>query len=275
MRRNLLLALACSLAYVATAQPTWRFHLAFEDGTGARDTLWFIYDTNVLLTQSHWPVDMAEYAESRANLNYNDGEFHVFTINDLIDSTNSMASPYSWFPIFETGNSINAINWTPPMTITWDTSLFHAPYLPYDQGSFGMAIMDGIAFSQFDQSGEFGVFNMLIDDSVTIDFLWDYLFTFSVYFGPDDHVGMREQQAPAPLLSVWPNPARSMLHVQAPGSEAGEVLVSDLMGRRVLNVEHMPANEPLDVSSLHPGIYLIRVHTHQNHVYHGTFEKIP
>jgi hypothetical protein len=31
------------------AQPQWRFHLAFEDATGAKDTLWFIYDTTATI----------------------------------------------------------------------------------------------------------------------------------------------------------------------------------------------------------------------------------
>ena len=55
MCRNLLLALACSLAVAAAAQPTWRFHLAFEDGTGARDTIWFVFDTTA--TNSAGMVD--------------------------------------------------------------------------------------------------------------------------------------------------------------------------------------------------------------------------
>lgn len=185
------IAVALLISVVGFAQPTWRFPLAFEDGTGARDTLWLVYDTAVVQTQSHWPVDFGEYQQSRINLDYSDGAFHVFTINDLIDSTNSMAFPYSWFPMFETGNTIDAINWTPPMSITWDTSLFHASYLPYAKGSFGVAMMNGIAFSQFDQGGTgFGIFNMLVDDSVTIDFLSEFLFPFPVYFDAGNTIGM-------------------------------------------------------------------------------------
>jgi hypothetical protein len=30
--------------YTLQAQQPWRFHIAFEDGTGARDTLWMIFD---------------------------------------------------------------------------------------------------------------------------------------------------------------------------------------------------------------------------------------
>ncbi|MCO6483083.1 MAG: T9SS type A sorting domain-containing protein [Flavobacteriales bacterium] len=276
MPRNLLLALACSLAVAAAAQPTWRFHLAFEDGTGARDTLWFIYDTMVTVPYSYWPIPIDQYDSAQSNLNYGDGDFHVFLQNSMQDTSNSLAFPYTAFPMFETGDHIDAINWTPPMTITWDTSLFHAPFLPYDQGNIEIATMTGIAFSQFDQGGGgFGIFNMLITDSVTIDQLSDFLFPFPVYFDSDNTIDIGEHRSAGSLLQLWPNPARSMVHVQVPGKEAWDVVVSDLTGRRVLVAENMRDNEPWDVSSLHTGIYLISVRTHQSHIYNGTFQKIP
>src|SRR5690606_31950891 len=146
MLSHLLLALASALAVATAAQPTWRFHLAFEDGTGARDTIWLVYDTAATIPYSHWPVQMDQYDSIQNNHDYYDGSFHVFLINSLHDTTNSLAFPYWAYPMFETGNHIDAINWTPPMTITWDTILFHAPYLPYEQGSFGVARMDGMVF---------------------------------------------------------------------------------------------------------------------------------
>ncbi|MDX9751426.1 MAG: hypothetical protein RBT71_10135, partial [Flavobacteriales bacterium] len=112
------------------AQPTWRFHLAFEDGSGARDTLWFIYDTTATMTSS----GNVDYELGEGAVPMGDGAFHVFTRNAHWDSTKTVAWPYSWYPEFNTYNTIEAINWVPPMTIRWDTSLFHAPYLPYEQG---------------------------------------------------------------------------------------------------------------------------------------------
>ncbi|MEI2419331.1 hypothetical protein V6O07_03590, partial [Arthrospira platensis SPKY2] len=38
------LALLLGTLHVS-AQPQWRFHLAFEDAIGAKDTIWFVYDT--------------------------------------------------------------------------------------------------------------------------------------------------------------------------------------------------------------------------------------
>ena len=274
--RHLILLLALALACTTTAQPTWRFHLAFEDGTGARDTIWLVYDTSVVQTQSHWPVDIGEYQQSRVGLDYNDGEFHVFTINDLIDSTNSMAFPYSWYPIFETGNSINAINWTPPMSIKWDTSLFHAPYLPYDQGHIGLAVMSGLAFSQFnDGTLDFGMLSMLIRDSVRIDFLSEYLFAFAVYFDAVDDIGVEEHDPGRTPLRVWPNPAHTVVHIESPGSGVQELFIWDVAGRQLLELAYPGTTGPMDVSTLGPGTYFITLRTKQNQRYHATFQKIP
>ncbi len=271
MPRILLLALACSLAVAAAAQPTWRFHLAFEDGTGARDTLWLVYDISATVGSDFDPqVDYA-LGEGVAQIDHN--TFNVFTWNWDGDSTKTHAYPYTEFPNFD-GTIIDAINWTPPMTITWDTSLFYASYLPYAQGHLGIAIMDGLAFSQFDHGMGFGVFNMLSENSVTIDFLWDYLFTFSVYFGPVDDTGIHAESAPKGL-KVWPNPAQELIQLELSGNEMGKVSVSDLAGRRVMEMEQVPGNGVLDISSLGPGTYVISILTNQIPIYHAKFEKTP
>jgi len=36
-----LLIIGCLFSY---AQPQWKFHIAYEDATGAKDTMWFIWD---------------------------------------------------------------------------------------------------------------------------------------------------------------------------------------------------------------------------------------
>ncbi|MBK7287391.1 MAG: hypothetical protein IPI95_09950 [Flavobacteriales bacterium] len=143
--RFILALVVLALSLTTIAQPTWRFHLAFEDGTGARDTIWMVYDTTATLGSNPWPGPNVDTLLGEGPVDVDDGLFHVFRTNAIGDTTNTNAYPYSQYPNFD-GTSIDAINWTPPMTITWDTSLFHAPYLPYAQGHFGIALMDGIAF---------------------------------------------------------------------------------------------------------------------------------
>ena len=221
------------------------------------------------------PVPMDEYDSTQSSIHYSDGGFHVFLINSLHDTTNSLAFPYALFPQFETGNHIDAINWSPPMTITWDTSLFHAPYLPYNQGHFGMAIMDGLAFSQFGQSGQFGVYNMLIDDSVNIDFLWDYLFPFAVYFGPVDDTGITGPGGIGESLGIWPNPATDKIRLHSALGNATSISIIDIAGRQLFHQSNPSLSNVLDISMLPPGRYFIRILTAQNQMHHGTFEKIP
>lgn len=257
--RVLLPVAALLFACTAAAQPTWRFHLAFEDGTGAKDTLWFIYDTTATLHVVPWPGPNVDYELGEGAVDILDGSFHVFTLNAIGDTTNTIAYPYSMYPTFETFNTIDAINWTPPMTITWDTSLFHAPYLPYNQGHFGMAVMDGIAFSQFDDHGMgFGVFNMLADDHVTIDFLWDYLFYFGVYFGPTDDTGIETRSGYGPV-QVRPNPATQEVLVQGWPDTECTLWIMDLAGREVVKAIHFKGQTTVPVHQLSPGTYLCRI----------------
>ena len=272
MRRNLLLAFACALAIAAAAQPTWRFHLAFEDGTGARDTIWMVYDTMATVGSDFQPqVDYA-LGEGAAQIDYS--SFNVFTWNWDGDSTKIHALPYTHYP-FHDGTIIDAINWTPPMTISWDTSLFHAPYLPYIQGHFGIAYMDAIAFSQFDTGLGFGMYNMLTSDDVTIDFLSELLFPFGVAFGAVDDVGLADQVMSDTILRIWPNPTASQICFRLPTSEVKDVLITDLTGRKIPCHGISTSSGTVDVSMLPPGLYQVHLISTQNLHYHGLFEKMP
>ncbi|MBK7287389.1 MAG: hypothetical protein IPI95_09940 [Flavobacteriales bacterium] len=220
MSRNLLLALACGLAVVAAAQPTWRFHLAFEDGAGARDTIWMVYDTAATTGTFPYPGPNVDTLLGEGPVVVNDGQFHVFLTNALGDTTRTNAYPYFIYPSFD-GTIIDAINWTPPMTIRWDTSLFHAPYLPYAEGSFGLAFLDGGYFFFHSNTGNETGYSMLITDSAFVNEDLDYLFPIPVYFDADNTIGVGEHQSAETALRLWPNPAQRVVHVQAPGSESG------------------------------------------------------
>jgi hypothetical protein len=260
------------MATTASTQPTWRFHIAFEDGTGARDTIWMVYDTTATTGSDFNP--QVDYALGEGAVTIDPTIFNVWTWNWDGDSTKTHAFPYSWFPILD-GTIIDAINWVPPMTIRWDTSLFHAPYLPYAQGSFGIAFMDGIAFSQFDTGLGFGQYNMLTNDSVTIDLLWDFLFPIPVTLGPDDHTAISGHSAPDGLLRTWPNPAHDKIRLRPLAGYVKTVSITDIAGRQTLLLSNPIPSEELDISELPPGRYFIHIITNQNQIYHGTFEKIP
>ena len=57
---------------------------------------------------------------------------------------------------------------------------------------------------------------------------------------------------------VYPNPASSVLNIQSPGSEGGEVIVYDLTGKHLLSKKLTGGTAAINVSSLLPGIYVVQ-----------------
>jgi hypothetical protein len=69
-------------------------------------------------------------------------------------------------------------------------------------------------------------------------------------------------------LSLYPNPTQGSLHLQ--GVEGGEVSVTSLDGKRVINAKL--SSDSMDVSSLQSGVYFITVN-HQGTIFRGRFLK--
>ncbi len=97
--RFLLPLLALALAYTATAQPTWRFHLAFEDGSGARDTLWFVWDTTATIGYVGGTID---YAMGEGSVDMDTTVFNMFMHNANLEPTKTDANPFEggFYPEF-------------------------------------------------------------------------------------------------------------------------------------------------------------------------------
>ena len=229
-----------------------------------------VYDTTATFGSDFLPVVDTTLGEGRIQMDL-DG-FNVWMWNWDLDSTKTIAFPYSSYPIFD-ATIINAFNWTPPMTIRWDTSLFHVPYLPFEQGDVGIAIMDCLAFFAISNHPELGAYDMLIDDSVTVDQFSEYLFPFSVYFGADDHVDISTLGPHGSALSFSPNPAKTFIHVQT-DAKFQEIYVLDLVGRVLMTIHAQDVSQNIDISMITPGIYILSARTPQNQTYHGTFQKI-
>ena len=59
---------------------------------------------------------------------------------------------------------------------------------------------------------------------------------------------------------IYPNPVSDQLHIESARSQIQQVEIFNLNGKRVLNVGYQ-ANQPIDVSSLAKGMYLVKVQT--------------
>jgi hypothetical protein len=60
-----------------------------------------------------------------------------------------------------------------------------------------------------------------------------------------------------PLLNIYPNPATDVLHID--GMDKGSYTVTDMMGRQLLQGAIHTTKNTVDISTLAPGVYLLRV----------------
>ena len=68
--------------------------------------------------------------------------------------------------------------------------------------------------------------------------------------------GILEEQ-PSSELSVFPNPASSVVNLEVQGGILGRVKITDLQGQRVRVVQSASSSAVVDVSDLAPGVYFV------------------
>jgi hypothetical protein len=163
-------------------------------------------------------------------------------------------------------NEIDASNYTPPLIVRWDTSLFHAPFLPSTPTSY--IRYAGLLNYYFWMSGEanFGTdgFDMMLVDSVVVGpMLVEWFFTSSyMLFAYESWLSTGISEVAFRTFTLHPNPTTGLLQVQLHGLRPRELWVSDALGRVVLR-QAMPGTAqgalPLDLSALGPGAYLVTV----------------
>ncbi len=246
MPRNLLLALACAFALAATAQPTWRFPIAFEDGTGARDTIWMVYDTSATVGSNSFPT--VDYALGEGAVSMDPNTFNVWVGNWDNDSTKTVAFPYTEFPYHNA--TVQAFNFQYPVTIRWDLSLGTEPWLPQTNWPINGGIIYNSYFYYNNNIGQPGYFNMSVVDSVYVeDPSPNFLFPVDFTLGHHDPTTVSPISDNA-ILSIYPNPAENQIHIiveQRPISYSiysmvGELLLSSILTAHtdVINVQNLP-----------------------------------
>ncbi len=255
MPRNLLLALACSLALTAAAQPTWRFHLAFEDGTGARDTLWMVFDTTATIGTG---VPDQELGEGAVQMDPN--EFNVWILNPAYDSTKTIALPYPYFPYITI--EIQAFNYTYPLTLRWDTAMFRLPWLPEPGFPYDGGTMDNEYFFFYGGNEPWGhLFIMGWTDSVVIqppaDFPDMIVFPLLVNLGMGSTVNTGDLMRKHTLYP-FPNPGSDGFTIRD-AQPIQEVQLRSLDGRLWKVQQGRGEIVSLNVSELPNGMYVLRI----------------
>lgn len=101
------------------------------------------------------------------------------------------------------------------------------------------------------------------------DSLWMEEYNFVAKFVAPEYedncglwVGVEEEEASSPTITLHPNPTTGLLHVELHGLRPRVLWVSDALGRVVLR-QALPGTAhgtlPLDMSALSPGAYLVTV----------------
>lgn len=259
--RHFFPVLTLLLSMGVTAQSQWRFHLAFEDATGARDTIWFIFDENATLG-----VD-AELGEGRVQMDLD--SFNVWVNNWGLDSTKSTAMPYTFYPYMDV--EIQAFNFQFPVILRWDPSLFEADYLPSPMPG---AQMQCDHFFSANNTDGLHVFDMTIDDSVQVEMLFpnDALFPLLVNIGQDLGVGVGDVDVHQHGMHISPNPVRDRL-VIADNQIIQNARILDSSGRVCMTSSQAAMQATLNVVSLAPGIYHVLLQHQDGTVQSKTFIK--
>jgi hypothetical protein len=268
-------AIMLSHACFVSAQPQWKFYLAFEDGIGAKDTMWFIWDT----TATFFGYDTL-LGEKPLTLNNN--IFNVYTFNNgsmTDDTIKTVAYPY--YEYFE--EDLHAFNYTLPIKISWDTTLFHADYLPPEPvGWVNYAVMESDYFFLAGNDPLNHNFNMTLNDtvmspdpSITDPWFWNPAIHFPIMLMMHQEPSTKIQSSMVmdkSKINLFPNPAKHCLNIETK-EFFKKVTVFDFKGKVVYQSEIIKNNYSIDISLLKNGIYFINLINFKNQSHHEKFIK--
>lgn len=229
--------------------PQFKFHLAFEDATGAKDTVWLILDT--LATSGYDTI----FGEMPISLPSN--IFQVYIKLGVNDTGKVSAVPYEFG-----GFQILAKNYVYPLTMYWDTSLIYNNNLPFTINKDIYLDNDWFFFNN--DGSLFHLFNMRSADSVELPKFYygsQEQFPLNFSFNVSSGVGIKEDNFNSSTISVFPNPTQTQLLVYLNENidGAAELKLMDVRGTTIKQLVMSTNKTIVDVSDLPSGLYFIEV----------------
>ncbi|MFZ7116111.1 MAG: T9SS type A sorting domain-containing protein [Bacteroidota bacterium] len=230
------------------AQPQWKFPIAFEDGSGAKDTIWYIWDSTATAG-----IDTL-LGEGKVLMDPN--AFNVFVTDFNPDSTKTHALPFNGST---PNNHIRAINYQYPITISWDSILF-SNFFTVGDSLIANAYIQNDYFFLVNNGGPIpGTFNMIETNAVAAPaFNWGSMnqFPMQILITRFSTTDIFEDQSKG--LIVSPNPFSRLLEFEFKKSiEWAKIVNTD--GRVVF--EHSfntnSDSEIFDLEALQNGIYIL------------------
>ena len=270
MKKNILFFfLLFAIKINSFSQAQWKFHIAFEDGTGAKDTIWCIWDGTA---HGSAPVDTT-LGEGKVNINYN--AFNVFIGNANGDTTKTVALPFFWS--FDMG--VMAINYQYPLSITWDSSLFSVIF-PWPYASVDYARIDNGYFFYVNNTFLDHNYNMLIDNKVSApSFNWFSQNQFPMYFSIArlDTSNTAIEELDLNRIKLFPNPTKDNISIVS-SDKIKMIEVFTESGAKLISKEFSETENVnsylLSLESLFNGFYLINIINFKNQIYHEKIIKL-
>ena len=236
------------------AQPQWKFHIAFEDATGAKDTIWLIYDTTAT-------SNLVDSALGEGPAITDTSVFNVWFYNANFDSTKTWANPYIYQTIT---TEIRGFNVVYPMIMRWDTSLFNSPILPTP---FNFGLLQNYYFATVG-------YNVLTNDTAYCpSFWWGPQNHFPLGFLIErDHIFTSVTNLEEKLYFVSPTPFNDFINISVKQSIA-EIALIDIQGKALLKqvITDKSTQYKLLTPDIPAGIYFIKITNNLNQIH---YEKV-
>ena len=241
-------------------EPQFKFHIAFEDATGTKDTVWFIWDSLATEGPAGGSSNDLDTIFGEVPITLSSSNFEVYINYSGSIYGKVMALPLYWSLA---GFPIRAQNYVYPINMYWDTSLIFNNNLPFD---INIATLDNefFFFSNNDPNLHHQ-YSMMFEDSIQIEpFSWGsqdhFPIDFAIGYDPNYGVGIRKEKE-ATSITIYPNPVTSKLVIKHKNNykEYLSVRLTDLMGN-IIRQEIFSSNElNLDIMNLSQGFYFIEV----------------
>ncbi|MBA3646951.1 MAG: T9SS type A sorting domain-containing protein [Chitinophagales bacterium] len=274
----------------AQVQPAWVFPLWFEDGSGAKDTIYYCYDP----TADNFGISEDTVFGERF-LEEDTLSFFV-SMSDLSNPNQDIAIKVGVKNELPSGN-IYANKAKLPFKIKWDKNLF------YDSILLTIPVTDRLPYPLFQIDVECGDFDPDYNNCPTsyplifvpedpIGCCPNGFFTDSFTFigdtvGPQSYLATNfslifsELHIPLGIsviqnkdtIFVYPNPATGLLHLNIPATNSGLLQTYNSSGKLIQSLIADKKELEIDVSYLSSGIYMIQFFDN-HHRYFNKFIKL-
>lgn len=254
MKKIFVLFFVC-ISLNSFSQAQWKFYVAFEDGIGAKDTLWMVFDTSATFNN-------VDTSLNEGSILMDHSKFNVWIYNVNFDSTKTEAVPYTNFP-FHGLNNIRAFNYQYPILISWDTSLFRSPILPSQINNYiNVAILENDYFWSMNNDPMLQAYNMIIDNHAYAPaFNWGShdQFPMTIHFEYSPLViNENDLENENQKITISPNPAQNFINITCK-QLFKKIIIKDIKAIKVKEFQYSRAvtanNFLLNIEDLSTGIY--------------------